>query len=139
MDGFGQWEFLGLLGVTLQGEAQDVHTACTEHWDLDLTYGEANRRARCAEGRRVMWRGYRKQKAAWATMRLNSSLTAQPVEELEDLEEFFHALTQRFRMSTTQNLSLLHSFKVRPKSQWKASLHDSTMSCGRWRQRSTQW
>ena len=48
---------------------------------------------------------------------LNSGLTAEPVkptvEEPEDLEEFFHALTQRFRMSTTQNLTTLYSFKVR--------------------------
>ena len=51
-------------------------------------------------------------------MRLNSGLTAEPdeptVEEPEDLEEFFNTLTQRFRMSTTQNLSLLHNFKIRP-------------------------
>ena len=94
-----------------------MHTAYTELWDPDLNEGEVNRRARRVEGRHVIWRGYRKQKAAWATMRLNFGLTAEPVEptveEPEDLEEFLHALTQRFRMSTTQNLTTLYSFKVR--------------------------
>ena len=52
-------------------------------------------------------------------MRLNYGLTAEPseatLEEPEDLEEFFHSLTHKFRMSTTQNLSLLHNFEVRPR------------------------
>ena len=30
MDGFGLWEFLGLLGVILQGDAREMHTAFME-------------------------------------------------------------------------------------------------------------
>lgn len=108
----------GLLGVTLLGEARDVHTTFMEQWDPDPIYGEANRRARRAESRKVIWRGYRKQKTAWATMRLNSSLTTGPaepaLEEPEDVEELFHALTQRFWMLTTQHLSLPQGFRIRP-------------------------
>ena len=47
MDGFGRWEFLGLLGVILQGEARDVYTAFMKEWDPNLTYGKF-------EGRRVI-------------------------------------------------------------------------------------
>ena len=57
-----------------------MHKDYTEMWDPDLNEGEVNRRARRAEGRRVIWRGYQRKNAAWATVRLHSSLTAKPVE-----------------------------------------------------------
>ena len=33
--GFGQWEFLGLLGPRTQGEARAVHVAFMEKWDFE--------------------------------------------------------------------------------------------------------
>ena len=33
--GFGQWEFIGLMGSRLTGEARTVHASFLERWDFD--------------------------------------------------------------------------------------------------------
>ena len=35
LEGFGQWEFLTLLGATLTREARDVHNSFIEGWDFE--------------------------------------------------------------------------------------------------------
>ena len=35
MDGFGRWEFLGLMGGILSYEARDVHSTFLNRWDFE--------------------------------------------------------------------------------------------------------
>lgn len=48
MEGFGDWEFVELLGVALTGEVRAVHNAFEKSWDPNndrLLEARCNRRA----------------------------------------------------------------------------------------------
>ena len=113
--GFGQWEFLGLLGPRMQGEARAVHVAFMERWDFDDADNQDLEVAQDAERRRQLWRDFRRDNTAYMTLRAQSGFThapAQPDEnEPRDLDRFFDDLEARFKSSTTENLTAMQNFK----------------------------
>ena len=115
IEGFGQWEFLGLLGVTLGGEAREVHNSFMDEWSFEDRNNSNYRRAKRAERCRVLWRAHRRDRAAFMTLRSNSGFATEPVpptiREPHDLEDFIFDLQERFRSSTTENLSAIHGFR----------------------------
>ena len=64
MEGFGEWEFVEMLGVALIGEARDVHNTFLKSWDSNNERLPEARRNRRTEERRVIWREYRQDQAA---------------------------------------------------------------------------
>lgn len=55
------------LGMTLQTEAQEVHATFMERWDRATARGSESRSAKRAAAQRLIWRNYRRNKAARAT------------------------------------------------------------------------
>ena len=113
--GFGQWEFLGLLGPRMQGEARAVHVAFMERWDFEDADNQDLEVAQDAERRRQLWRDYRRDNTAYMTLRAQSGFTHAPAppdeNEPRDLERFFDDLEARFKSSSTENLSAMQNFK----------------------------
>ena len=68
-----------------------------------------------AEVRRQVWRDFRRDQAAYSTMRAQSGFTESPAPPTEneprDLERFFDALEARFRSSNTENYNAIHQFQ----------------------------
>ena len=118
LDGFGQWEFLQLLGRVLSGEARDVHLAFMEEWDPVAENNPNRENALILEHDRQLWRLYRREKSAFFSLRKNSGIQSEPqapqVAEPEDLNEFFDHLQARFKLSTTENLSAMQTFRPQP-------------------------
>ena len=108
---FGQWEFIGLMGSRLTGEARTVHASFLERWDLDDPNNPIFLDAEDVERRRQLWRLYRRENAAYTTMRAMSSIAAPPPGPAEpeprDLERFFADLEARFRSSAVENLAAI--------------------------------
>ena len=73
------------------------------------------RRARRAERVRVLWRTFRRDRAAFLTLRRQSGIFVEPmaplVREPDDLVDFIFDLHARFRSSTTENLVSIHGFR----------------------------
>ena len=67
MEGFGEWEFVELLGMALTGEARVIHNAFLKSLDPHNERLPKARRNRRAEEVRVIWREYRQDQASWAT------------------------------------------------------------------------
>ena len=65
MEGFGQWEFLGLVGGLLINEARDVHSAFIDRWDFEDVENPNFEAAEDAERRRAIYRGYRRDREAY--------------------------------------------------------------------------
>ena len=93
MEGFGQWEFLNLLGVSVSGGAEDVHLTFMEKWDFENDYTKYRIDAKAAEVRRMGWREYRRHASAFLTLWAQSGLTKLldlPTQRgPRDLERFF--------------------------------------------------
>ena len=68
LDGFGEWEFLNLLGNVLAGEARDVHTAFMEEWDFQSVTNPNREEALRMENIRHLWRIYRRDRTAYLTL-----------------------------------------------------------------------
>ena len=115
IEGFGQWEFLSLLGVTLGGEAREVHNSFLDEWSFEDRHNPNYWRARRAERTRDLWRTHRCDRAAFKTIRLQSGFDSEPLpptmREPDDLENFIADLQERFRSSTTEDLSSFHGFR----------------------------
>ena len=69
LKGFGQWENLNLLRVTLTGEAREVHSAFMDEWNYVDRSNPNYQWARRAERAQVSWRNYRPDQAAFLTLR----------------------------------------------------------------------
>ena len=65
MDGFGEWEYIGLMGGILLGEARDVHAAFLDTWDFEDVDNTNYPAAVDAERRRTIWREYRRDREAY--------------------------------------------------------------------------
>ena len=74
MDGFGQWEYLGLVGGLLSNEARDVHSAFIDKWDFEDVDNPNFQAADDAERRRTIWREYRRDREAYMRLRAASGL-----------------------------------------------------------------
>ena len=118
MDGFGEWEFLGLVGGLLINEARDVHSAFIDRWDFEDTENPNFHAAQDAERRRIIWRGYRRDREAYSRLRAASGLQSEPQkpweDEPQDLDRFIEDLQTRFRLSTSENLSAIQNFRTFP-------------------------
>ena len=69
MISFGQWEFITLLGARLIGEARTVHDFFMEMWDFEDRENPMYDEAEDAERRRQLWRMFRRDSAAFLTLR----------------------------------------------------------------------
>ena len=67
--GFGQWEFLGLLGPRTQREARAIHVAFMEKWDFEDLDNPDLEVAQDAERRRQLWQDFRRDNTAYMTLR----------------------------------------------------------------------
>ena len=63
--GFGQWEFITLMGPRLGGEARTVHALFMETWDIENEENPHALEAVDAERRRQLWRLYRRDNATF--------------------------------------------------------------------------
>ena len=115
ISGFGQMEFLALLGPRLSAEARTVHVQFMDTWSVDDADNPDLATAEHAENRRQLWRNYRRDQAAFSTMRAQSGFTTSPPPPTEneprDLERFFESLEARFRSSNTENLNAIQKFQ----------------------------
>ena len=115
LEGFGQWEFLTILGFTLSGEASDVHM---DKWDFKNKDNEYRMDARAAEARRMVRREPLNDKTAFLTLQDQSGLAALPNLPLEreprDFDRFFDEMQTRFRLSTTESLTTIQNFRPFP-------------------------
>ena len=115
IEGFGEWEFMMLLGTTLTGEAREVHNAYMDDHSFTNRSNPHYRRARRAERIRVLWRVYRRDRSAFLSLRAQSGIAVEPTRpeepEPEDIEDFLFDLQERFRSSTTQILASIHTFR----------------------------
>ena len=80
MIGFGQWDFITLLGARLTGEARTVHAFFKEMWDFEDRENPMYDEAEDAERRRQLWRMFRRDSAAFLTLRAQSGFAAPPPE-----------------------------------------------------------
>ena len=113
--GLCQWEFLKMLGPRLQGEVRAVHVSFMDYWDFENLRNPILEEALDAERRRQMWRNYRRDRAAYLTMRAQSGFQEEPPAPTEneprDMERFFDDLEARFKSSSTENLTAIQNFK----------------------------
>ena len=118
MFGFGQWEFITLIGSRLSGEARTVHAFFLEKWDFEDEDNPMLIEAEDVERRRQLWRMYKRENAAYLTLRANSGFPAPPQgpneSEPRDLERFFSDLEARFRSSLIENLAAIQNFAPIP-------------------------
>ena len=102
------------MGPRLGGEARTVHALFMERWDFEDEDNPHAPEAMDAERRRQLWRLYRRDNAAFPTLRAQSGFNVQPPEpdeaEPRDMERFFAELEARFRTSSSENLSAIQSF-----------------------------
>ena len=112
--GLCQWEFLKMLGLRLQGEARAVHVAFMDYWDFENDQNPILEEALDVERRRQLWRDYRRDEAAYRTMKAQSGFLEPPPRpdenEPRDMERFFEDLEARFRSSSTENLTAIQNF-----------------------------
>ena len=54
LEGFGQWEYVKLLGTRLKGEAREVHNSYVDEWTPGDRTNPNFRRARRAERKRAL-------------------------------------------------------------------------------------
>ena len=117
IEGFGQFDFLKLLGTRLTGEAREVHNAHRDEWKPGDRSNPNFRRARRAERKRAIWRIYRRDRSTYLSLRSQSGFDVEPAEpdfpEPADLEDFLFDLQDRFRSSTSQNLASIHDFQAK--------------------------
>ena len=115
LNGFGEWEFISLLGEVLRGEAKDVLASFMDRWDFENEDNENWEAADDAERGRQIWREYRCDLTAYKSLRTGSGYHVEPVKPWEneprDLDIFIDDLQARFRSSTTENLSLITYFR----------------------------
>ena len=115
LNGFGEWEFINQLGEVLRGEAKDVLAAFQDDWDFENEENVNIDAADDAERRRQIWREYRCDHTAFKTLRTGSGYQVEPIKPWEneprDLDRFIDALRERFRSSTTENLSAISAFR----------------------------
>ena len=76
MIGFGQWEFIALLSARLVGEARTVHAFFMEMWDFEDRENPMYDEAEDVERRRQLWRMFRRDSAAFLTLRAQSRFVA---------------------------------------------------------------
>ena len=69
MNGFGEWEYVGLIGGILLGEARDVHAAFLDTWNFEDVDNTNYQAAVDAERRRTIWREYRRDREAYMRLR----------------------------------------------------------------------
>ena len=60
ISGFGQWEFLALLGPRLTAEARIVHVSFMDTWSFDDPDNPDLPMAQDAEAKRQVWRNFRR-------------------------------------------------------------------------------
>ena len=112
--GFGQMEFISLLGTRCTGEARTVHSSFTKDWSATIPNNPNRDAAVDAERRRQLWRDWRRDNAAFRTQRVNSGFAAAPPQpeepEPRDVQRFFDALEARFQSSSLDSLNLIQRF-----------------------------
>ena len=100
IDGFGPWEYLGLVGGLLSNEARDVHSAFIDKWDFEDIDNPNFQVVDDAKRRRTIWREYRRDREAYMRLRAASGLQMEPQkpweDELQDLERLIMSCKPAF-------------------------------------------
>ena len=113
-NGFGEMEFIGLLGTRVTGEVRTVYSAFLEDWNHRNENNPNREAAVDAEVRRQQWRDWWRDNTMFRTQGVNSGFTVAPpqpgVPEPRDLERLFGALEAKFRSSALDNLHLIQIF-----------------------------
>lgn len=112
--GFGQREYIQLLGTWLSGEARTVLSSFLDEWNFEDVDTPNRATAQDAEVRRQQWRDQCRVDTCYRTQQANFGFDAAPplpkVDESRDVERLFDAIEARFRSSALDDLNLIQQF-----------------------------
>ena len=118
LSGFGEMECIKQLGPRMGGEVRGVQVQFVEKYDHKNLKNPILEDCLEMEERRELWRVYRMNCSAFATLGSTSGFSSRPSKpdksEPRDLERFFAAIEARFRSSTTEYLTAVQMFKPLP-------------------------